>query len=148
MGSEMCIRDRASIVPPGHHCLFLFPFFLRFSFQFCRSPFPPSFSNYRFRFFVVSSSLFLSLRRSPWWRILFFCLGATSPLRCEPASLPIPLVCCLIYFIASLIFIYFSCLASLFFYFDLDVVCFILSCSCVYYLLAELHGDLFSRHAS
>ena len=37
-----------SIVPPVHPRLF--PFFLRFSFPFCRSPFSPSFSFCRFPF--------------------------------------------------------------------------------------------------
>ena len=36
----------------------------------------------RSSFPVLPSVLFFSLPCSPWWWILFFCLGATPPLRC------------------------------------------------------------------
>ena len=72
------------IVPPRHPCLFPFFFFSSFILSLLLfSVFPFFFRFFVFRLFLVSpSSLFLSLPCSPWWRILFFSFGATSPLRC------------------------------------------------------------------
>ena len=77
---------------------------------------------------------------SPWWRILFFCLGATSPLRCLRACKSAYSHCALSFFscVVDFYLFYFSSLASIFFDFDLDVVCFILSCSSEYYLCCLL----------
>ena len=103
-------------MPPGHPCVFLFPFFLRFSFPFCRSRFPLPFRLVVFRLFLVSPSCFFfrfpALLDDGFW----YFVSVLHPPRaaCELASLRIPLaVCCLLSFLALLIFIYFS-LPSLF----------------------------------
>ena len=72
-----------SIVPPGHPCLFTFPFFSSYflSLATLRFPFPFRFVDFRF-FLVWRSSFFFSLPGSPWWRILLFFLGTTPPPRC------------------------------------------------------------------
>ena len=121
-----------SIVPPVHPRLF--PFFLRFSFPFCRSPFSPSFSFCRFPFVSCITFAF----RFPALLGGGFC-SFVSVLNlpcaaCEPASLRIPLVCCLLSFLALLIlFFYFSSLTPPIFLFRFGRR-FILSCSCGYYL--------------
>ena len=134
-------------MPPGHPCLFPFSYFLRFVLSFCRPLFSPSFS---FRFFVLWFSVCFLYRllhfffRFPALLGGGFCSFASvlHPPRaaCEPASLRIPLVYCLFYFLAFLSFTCFIFLLFLpfFFDFDLDVVFFILSGSCVYYLLCLL----------
>ena len=55
---------------------------------FCRSRFSSSFSFFRFPFVsCIALFAFFSLSYSPWWRILFFCLGATPPrAACKPAN--------------------------------------------------------------
>ena len=115
------VTQVVSTVPPGHPCRFPFSFFfLRFSFPFRRSPFPPSFS---FCLFVVSFSCFFlyhlrsffALPCSPWWRILFFCVGATYPPPAQPARLQVwvfPLRA--VFFLAFFLLIYFVFLLSLF----------------------------------
>ena len=83
----------------------------------------------RSSFPVLPSVLFFSLPCSPWWWILSFCLGAAPPrATCEPASLRIPLVCCLLSCVLAFYLFYFSSLPSLFSL--LDVVCFVFF-SCV-----------------
>ena len=121
-----------------------FPFFLFFfvfPFPFVVSrfhcPFRLVFLFVVFRLFLVSpSSLFFSLPCSPWSRILLFCLGATSSLRClrscKSAYSPCVWSSSSFCDVAFNLFYFFS-LPSLFFYFNLDVVCLVLSCSCGYY---------------
>ena len=114
-----------SIVPPVHPRLF--PFFLRFSFPFCRSPFSPSFSFCRFPFVSCITFAF----RFPALLGGGFCsfvsvLHPPCAAR-EPASLRIPFVCCLISFLVFLIFIYFIFL--LFFFFSILIwTSFVSSC--------------------
>ena len=64
----------------------------------------------RSSFPVLPSVLFFSLPCSPWWWILFFCLGATPPPRavCEPANLCIPLCACLLTSWLFMLFIFLS----------------------------------------
>ena len=80
-----------------------------------RSPFSPSFSILVvFRSFLVSpSSSFYSFPPcSPWWRILFFCLGATPPavlLANLKVRVCIPRVCCLVSCVLVKNVFHFSC---------------------------------------
>ena len=90
--------------------------FIRFCFPVCRSPFSPSFSFCRFPFvscIALFAFLFASLLSLVDYVLLSRCY---TPRRaaCEPASLRVLLVCCLLScFLFIYLFIYFS-LASLF----------------------------------
>ena len=91
----------------------VFPFvFLLFFF-----PFHFVFRFVVFRLFLVSPSLlFFSIPCFPWWRMMFswYFVPVLHPLRaaCEPASMRIPLACCLLSCVLVYVFL-FSCLASL-----------------------------------
>ena len=96
----------ACVTPPPKriYSCFLVPFSFLFR----------SFCPIVFRLFHASpSSLFFSLLRCPWWRIVLFCYFVSvihAPrAACEPSSLRIPLVCCLL---AFLIFIIVCCLLA------------------------------------
>ena len=109
-------RTHTCIVPPGLGpdplAVFLFP--SSFFHAHCLLPFSvlPFFFVLSFRFvvirlFLVSPFLLFALPCSPWWRMLFFCLGATPPPWCLRARkcayspccvLPCFLRCCVLAF--------------------------------------------------
>ena len=134
---------------------FLSPFFfLRFFFAFFgRSPFSPflfvlSLRFVVFRLCLVSTfSLFFWIPCSPWWRILFFCLGDTPPpARCASLQVCVFPLCAAV-FRAFLLFIifYVSSLPSLFSISILNVVCFIFFflCGYIYSGVCIIHIYLF-----
>ena len=110
-----------SIVPPGHPWFFLFfPFFFVFPFPFfCRSSFPSSFS---FCLFVLSFFVCFSYRLLRFFfrfsallsgEFCYFVSALHPPCAaCEPANLRIPLVRCILSFLALLVFIYFIFFSS------------------------------------
>ena len=105
-----------SIVLPGTLAFFPYCFFRRFSFPFCRSPFSPSFSFCCFSF-VSWIAFFVYFSRFPALLGGGFCsfVSVLHPpcAACEPASLRIPPVCCLLSFLALLIFIFLFLFSSL-----------------------------------
>ena len=164
VGSEMCIRDRISIVPPGHPCRFPFPFFF-FSF-FLSSFFLSllSFSVFPFLFrFVLSSDrrclcflyrlrFFVSLPCFPWRRILLLCyfvsvlhppsLLASLKYAYSPCVLSSFLRSCFVYIC------HFSSLPFFFFRFRFwTSFCFILSFSCGCYAVSSVSVSAATRLA-
>ena len=127
-------------------------FFFVSPFPSCRSPFSPSFSIFVvFRSFLVSpSSSFDSFPPcSPWWRILFFCLGATPPtalIANLKVRVCIPLVCRLVSCVLVFNLFRLSSL-SLFFDFDSDVVSLMLSFSYGSYAVYSVSVSLATRLA-
>ena len=129
-------------MPLGHPCLFPFFFFSSFFLSLL------SFTAFPF-LFVLSFFVRLLYRLLRFFYASLLSLVADSVLlsRCYilPALLASLQVCvfplCVVFFLflrCWFLFFYFYSLPSLFFYFDLDVVCFILSCSCGYYLCCLL----------
>ena len=99
-----------------------FPLPFRFVFSCCRFPFVSciTFSAFSFGFPALLVGGLSS-----------FFLGATPPPRaaCEPASMRMPLACCLLAFLLFIYLFFFSCPLC----FRLDVVCFTLSFPCGYH---------------
>ena len=77
-----------------------------------------------------------------------FCLGATPPPRaaCEPASMRVPLACCLLSCVVVDLFLFFLLFLPSF-DFDLDIVCFMLSFSCGHYAVSSVPLSAASRLA-
>ena len=132
---------------PGHPCLFfLFPFSPSFSFPFCRSSISPTLPLCLFvlsffvcflyrllRFFCFASLLSLVAD----YVLLSRCYIPPAMLVSQSAYSPYVLPAFFSCVVAFYLFNIYS-LPSLFFDFDLDVVCFILSCSCGYQVLSVL----------
>ena len=136
----------ASIVPPGHFCLFRFPFSLFSSFFPSLLPLPAFPFLFVLPFFVC---FLYRLLRLFFASLLSLVADSVILSRCyiPPALLARLQVCVLPLCVVLFIFLsywflvfYFSSLPCLFFGFDLDDVCFILSCFCGYCLCCCLLG--------
>ena len=94
---------------------FLFSSYSSFSFPFCRSPLSPFFSFCLFPFVSCVAFLFVSMLYLGADPVLLSRCYTPPRATCEPASLRIPLVCCLLSFCRVLGFCFvFSSLPSLF----------------------------------